>query len=391
GRAMVFLRLEDPAMDGEVNYRAILDVLPMPVWFRNRNLTLAWANRAFVTATNHTTLKDAIEADATLDSSERDMAQEAGKGDGIVSRKLCAVVKGQRRALEIKMSRLSNMNVVGTAIDVTEATQAEAMLQLNADAVADVVDRIETAIVIFGKDKRLVTCNKAYARMWGFTEEWLGAHPSFDDVIDRLRTERRLPDQRDFRAWKRDQLQLFEKADLCGDETWHLPVGGSVRVRTYPYLPGGIACLFEDITERLSMQVSYNMLAQMQRATLNTVDDGMVVFGPDGRLKLHNDAFVRLWRLSESELEGEPHITKVADLCVSHNGHDGIWNIVLEGVESAEPARYSEWGTVTRSDGRVLSLTLSRIPLGATLAVFADLTDIKRFESALKQKPSSAA
>ena len=269
----------------------------------------------------------------------------------------------------------------------------DGLADLVAAAIAAGPTKIEfrDRIAVFGADKRLTACNKAYQRMWSLTEEWLDTHPTLGEILDRLREERRLPEQHDFAAWKRDQLQLFDGDSGQVDETWHLPGGGSVRVKTYPTLLCGVAYLFEDISERLSLQVSYNMLAQMQRATLNTVEDGMAVFGPDGRLKLHNDAFARLWQLSESELSGEPHLTKVAELCVARTGHDGIWNIVAEGANSAEPARYSEWGKVTRSDGRILSLSLSRLPLGATLVIFADLTDIKRLESALGEKPSTAA
>ena len=389
-RATVFLRTEDVA-DSQADYRAILNALPMSVWLRNRNLALSWANSAFLAATGFKTLRDALASDATLDRSERDLARTASEGHDVVRAKRYAVIDGQRRALAIDLRCLPDASVAGIAVDVTEAAQAEAMLRLNADATADVMDRIETAIAVFGTDERLIACNKAYERMWGLTEEWLDTHPTLGEILDHLREERRLPEQHDFAAWKRDQLQLFDGDRGQEDETWHLPGGGSVRVKTYPYLPGGIAYLFEDISERLSLQVSYNMLAQMQRATLNTVEDGMAVFGPDGRLKLHNDAFARLWQLSESELSGEPHLTKVAELCVARTGHDGIWNIVAEGANSAEPARYNEWGKVTRSDGRILSLSLSRLPLGATLVIFADLTDFKRFESGLSETPSTAA
>ena len=390
-RAAVFLRAEDTARDSETDYRAILNALPMPVWLRNRNLALSWANGAFLAATGTATLRDALTSDATFDRSERDLARAASEGHDVVNAKRYAVIDGQRRALAMDLRRLSDASVAGIAVDVTEAAQAESRLRLNADATADVMDRIETAIAIFGSDKRLIAHNSAYLRMWGLTEDWLDMHPTLGDILDHLREERRLPEQHDFAAWKHEQLQLFEEDSQHQEETWHLPAGGSVRVKTYPYLPGGVAYLFEDISERLSLQVSYNMLAQMQRATLNTVEDGMAVFGPDGRLKLHNDAFARLWQLSESELSGEPLLTKVAELCVARTGHDGIWNIVAEAANSAEPARYSEWGKVTRSDGRILSLSLSRLPLGATLVIFADLTDIKRFETGLSEKPSTSA
>jgi len=388
-RATVFLRTDDVAAD--TDYRAVLDALPMPVWVRNGNLALTWVNAAFLAATGAGTLGHALASDATLDRSERDLARAASEGHDVVNAKRYAVIDGQRRALAINLRRLPDTSVAGIAVDVTEAAQVEAKLRLDADATADVMDRIETAIAIFGADKRLIACNNAYVQMWGLTEEWLDTHPTLGEILDHLREERRLPEQHDFAVWKHAQLQQFEDGVQQEDETWHLPGGESVRVKTYPYLPGGVAYLFEDISERLSLQVSYNMLAQMQRATLNTVEDGMAIFGPDGRLKLHNDAFARLWQLSESDLAGEPLLTKVAELCVARTGHDGIWNIVAEGANSAEPARYSEWGKVTRSDGRILSISLSRLPLGATLVVFADLTDFKRFETGFSEKPSTAA
>jgi PAS domain-containing protein len=390
GHATIFLRLDDPSMNCEVDYRTILDSLPVPIWLRNRESALTWANRAYVKAAACNTLKDAIASDAALAPSERDLIREAMAGNGIVNARYSALIKGQHRDLAVDIRGMPNANTIGIAFDVTQATQAEGMFRINAEAIADVMDRIETAVAVFGQDTRLVTYNSAYARMWGLTAEWLDTHPSYSEVLDCLREQRRLPEQRDFGAWKLGQLRLFAKPDAFECETWHLPMAASVRVKVYPYLPGGIIFLFEDITEKLGLLVSYKLLAQMQRATLNTVSDGMAVFGPDGRLKLYNDAFARLWHLDESELADEPHITKVADLCVSRTGHDGIWNIVLEGANSAEPARYSEWGTVTRADGRILSLTLSRIPQGATLVVFADLTDIKRFEAEISGKTSTA-
>jgi PAS domain-containing protein len=227
--------------------------------------------------------------------------------------------------------------------------------------------------------------------MWGLSGDWLETHPALDDILDRLREIRRLPEQRDYSAWKKDHLRVFDAGHQHIEETWHAPNGTSVDMKTYPYLLGGVVYLFNDISERLRSEAAYNMLAQIQRATINTVEEGIAVFGLDGRLKLHNDAFARLWRLENEELDGEPHLTRVADLCVARTGPDGIWNMISTGVNANEPTRFGEWGNVSRADGRVLSLALSRLPLGATLVTFADVTDALRFDAEFDSRQPTIA
>ena len=63
-------------------------------------------------------------------------------------------------------------------------------------------------------------------------------------------------------------------------------------------------------------------------------------------------------------------------------GHDNIWNIVAAGLASDEPERCNDWGNIDRADGKSISLTMSRLPNGATLVIFADVTNLRRFEAA---------
>ena len=389
-RAAVFFRVDKDAAEPESDFCATMDALPMPVWIRNKHMVLTWANRAFLTATASPTLRDALLSDASLDRSERDLARAASDGADIESARRYIVIGGERRALTIDMRRLPDKSVAGFATDVTDLVKVEARLQLNAEAFNGVLNTFETAVAIFGADRRLATYNAAYARMWHLPELWLDAHPTFSDILDRLREMRRLPEQRDFAAWKRELMKQFEDAGQHHEETWHSPTGVSLDVRSFPYLLGGAIFLFRDISERLRTEASYQMLVLSQRATLNTVNEAMAVFGPDGRLKLHNDAFIRLWKLNEDQLSGQPHLTAVAGLCAARTGRDGIWSMVSAGVNSSEPARYGEWGHLARADGRSLSLALTRLPEGATVVSFTDVTDLQRFQTLLTEEQQSS-
>jgi PAS domain S-box-containing protein len=379
-RAAIYLRDLGHADTG-IDFRAAMDALPVPVWVRGRDLALRWANRAFLAAAGISRLRDAVTANTTLDHSEQELVIAAQEGRQIVDAKRYALINGERRALAMSLLPLPDSSVAGIAIDVTATAQAEARLQLNADASADMLDRMPDAIAIFGADRRLAGYNSAYAKLWSFPEEWLDTHPTQDEILDRLRETRQLPEQRDFAVWKREQLGMFEDFARSGEDYWHLPAGRSLHVTAQPHLLGGVFYCFEDISDRIRLETSFNMLAQVHRATLDTVEDGIAIFEPNGRLVLHNKAFAKMWRLTEDELSNQPHFSKLANLSVSHVGRDSIWNIVAAGITSGEPERCGEWGKATRADGRIISLAMSRLPNGATVVTFSDLTDIAQFES----------
>ena len=251
------------------------------------------------------------------------------------------------------------------------------------------IDHLPFAVAVLDGERRLASCNKAYADLWDLPKPWLDSHPSYGEILDRLRDKRRLPERRNFREWKAAQLAAFEPAGRRGEEFWHLPNGRSIRFVIHPHLLGGVFILFEDITERLKLESSLNLLTQVQKATLDTLDEGIAIFGTDGRLVMHNLPFARMWKLSENELDGQPHFAEIANLCTDRIGYDGIWGLVSCGVNSATPERFGEWSKTKRADGRVISLSLSRLPNGTTVVAFNDITDLEQF-SALEQDLSEA-
>jgi signal transduction histidine kinase len=276
--------------------------------------------------------------------------------------------------------------VIGTAMDVTEVVAAEARLQQHVDAHADTLDKLQTAVAIFGKDQKLSFYNKAFVKLWGLTEGFLDRHPGDGEVLDRLRDARKLPEQRDYPAWKRARLALYSDAarEKSEEEVWHIPGGQTIRVVTQPHPFGGLTFLYEDVTARINLQSDYNTLVKVQSASLDTLSEGVAVFGPDGKLKLHNTAFARIWELDREDLEGEPHVRTIAGLSRDRFGDSAIWDQLIQAILTRAAAR--DLGDVERSDRSILSLSTSPLPDGATLVTFKDVTDRFRIESALRDR-----
>lgn len=390
-RAAVFARIELHPEPDEFDYRELLNALSTPAWLRDRNLRLKWANRAFLDVTGDATLEDALAADRTLEGSELDLCANVIDNHASIAARRLVVLDDSRHAFDLNLNERAQGGVAGTALDVTEMAQKEARFRIEMDAQEDVLDHLEAAIAVFGPDRRLMIANNAFADRFALTERWLASHPSMDDMLDFLRAEDRLPEQREFAVWKRRLLDLFNDPRTDTTEVWHLPTGRSEKMNVHPHALGGLTFVFEDITEQLAIRSSYNTLVKVQKATLDTMDEAIAVFGLDGKLKLHNRAFGVLWQLEESDLAGEPHVRILGEICSRRIGSDDSWSIVIAGVNAAQPEKYNAWSTVTREDGKIVTLSLTRLPDGATMATFSDVTDYLRFESMLRDGARTAA
>jgi signal transduction histidine kinase len=158
-----------------------------------------------------------------------------------------------------------------------------------------------------------------------------------------------------------------------------------LRVVAQPHPFGGLTYLYEDVTARLALESSYNTLVKVQSATLDTLQEGVAVFGPDGRLKLHNAAFAHIWSLGPRELAGEPHVRSIAAACADRYGDATMWERLIQNIVSGSAAK-RDLGEIERNDRTILSLGLSALPDGATLVTFVDVTDRFRIEMALRDR-----
>jgi signal transduction histidine kinase len=391
GRAvgsMAAVWMEEPQVPVEqgADYKAILDALPIPVWLRDKGLALSWGNHAFLKGAGAADLETARREQVALDKGERELAQAARAANAPQQSKRFSVVGGQRRAINFTQIPLGDAGVIGAAVDVTDTAAAEARLQQHADAHADTLDRLQTAVAIFGRDQKLSFYNKAFVKLWGLPETFLDKHPSDGEILDRLRETRKLPEQRDYQGWKRARLALYQDGarEKPSEEPWYLPGGQTIRVVTQPHPFGGLTFLYEDVTARLTLESDYNTLIKVQSATLDTLSEGVAVFGPDGKLKLHNAAFARIWEFDSRDLEDEPHLRSIAALSRDRFGESHVWDQLIQAIVAGVGAR--DMGDVERSDRSVLSLSTSPLPDGATLVTFNDVTDRFRIENALRDR-----
>jgi PAS domain-containing protein len=294
----------------------------------------------------------------------------------------------QHHHSQMNLATVPTGGSAGAAADIADTHSAERRLHRMAEVFAQVVEHTPFAMAIFDSHQKLAAHNRKYALLWGLPEAWLQNCPSKGEIIDRLRDDRKLPEQKNFQQWKRVQLQPSADTDMKTTELWHLPGGESLRVVTTSHPEGGQLMMFEDISERLALEASLNLLSHIQKATIDALEDAVAIFGPDGRLMLHNSNFEELWRFTPAELSNRPHCSDIARICDARMGRDEIWQVISDAINAMVPTTIIDMHETRRENGHHVSLTLSRLPDGMTMAVFSDFSDLNRFETMLEEDRS---
>ena len=364
--------------------RTLLQALASPVWARNAEGRLIWINPAYARAVEAASVMAALESQADL--LERAAREDLGRvrvAGGPYAARLPVILAGQRRLLDI-VDVPTAAGSAGIGIDMTDVETTRAELSRMAQAHRRTLDQISTPVAIFSAEQRLTFSNAAYQALWDLEPDFLAQKPTDATILDRLRAARKLPEQADFRVW-RAQLHEAYRAPEPRNYWWYLPDGRTLRVVTTPNPEGGITYVFDDVTERLDLERRYDALIRMQGETLDHLGEAVAVFGSDGRLRLSNPAFGRMWKASATFLSEHPHIEAVIAACRPLRDDSDFWSKLrgaVAGLEGREPV----FGRVERNDGCVVDGATVPLPDGGTLVTFQDVTDSVNVERVLRER-----
>src|SRR6476646_9251898 len=364
--------------------RGLLDSLPAPVWVRNSDGHLVFVNSAYARAVEAENPADAVARRLELldHPARADVVRARLAGETYVGR-LPAIAAGGRHIFEV-IDAPGGAGSSGIAIDRTEVEAMRAELARVVEAHRRVLDQLATGVAVFNVDRKLTFYNTAFRSLFELDAGFLDQTPTDAAVLDSLRSKRKLPEEQDFRQWKQQLYEAYRVVEPK-EHMWHLPDGRALRVVTTPNPEGGVTYLYDDVTERLDMHRRYDALIKVQSETLDHLAEAVAVFGSDGRVRLHNPAFQRMWKLSHDALNQHPHAEAVTAWCQALHDDNSVWRNLrasVTAIDNREPIT----ARIERRDGSVLDLATMPLPDGATLVTFQDRTDTVNVERALRER-----
>ncbi|MFL2769742.1 MAG: PAS-domain containing protein [Rhodospirillaceae bacterium] len=380
-----------------------LDGLTIPVWLRDDDLSLIYCNAAYVKAVDADSARDVTSRGREI--APRNSIREvralaaAARASGVTrSAAFHMVIEGSRRLIEVIENPVSPKNIrdgvneedtrslfgdgsglmtAGVAYDITHQEELETRLHRETASHAEVLERLGTAIAVYAADQRLAFYNTAFTQLWDLEDIWLRSGPSYGDILESLREGRRLPEVADFPAFKETELDRFHSLIDPLEDVLHLPDGGTLRRVIAPHPMGGLLTTYEDVTDTLAMERSYNTLIAVQRETIDNLNQAIAMFSGDGQLQLANPAFLSLWKLSPEIVEERVSVASIVKRMedsfdtVEDRTHYSAF--ILDAL-NPDTERVLQQAHFKKSDDVTFEVTSVPLPDGGALFSFTDIT-----------------
>jgi signal transduction histidine kinase len=359
---------------------ALFDALPMPAWKRGLDGTINWANKKYKA------LDDAPSqgryAELFGEQARQSIAAKRGI-DGVFQDEVIAVASGDRRVFRVTDIALPSGSA-GLALDISDEEMVREEYERTLKSHSDTLDQLTTAVAIFDDSQKLRFYNNAFQTLWGLDSAWLDSAPDNGAVLDRLRSDGKLPEQPEWRRWRESMLAAYRAPDAA-EHWWYLPDGKTIRVIANPQPKGGAIWVFENLTEKFDLESKFNSMVKIQGETLDHLAEGVVVFGSDGKVRLANPAFSALWALPDELVKEGAHITAIQNFCEQLTTQTQ-WAGFVGAVTGFDDSRQPKSGHIELSSGGVLAYAQVPLPKGQTMLTFVDVTDSVNVERALTER-----
>lgn len=368
----------------------LIEAAPIPMWFRGPDARLRLVNSAYVDAVGASNAEGVVQGQIELIESvdglsAAQVASQARAKNLPIERIVGATVGGQRRSLKVSDLPLGEEGVAGYAIDIEDTEEQARALKAFREAQRQMLDQLSAGVAQFDATRRMAFANLPFQRLFSLPASAAIDPPDFDRFLDLARDAQRLPETRDFPAWRRELGEWFA-AGGGKEEAWALRDGTHLRIVAQPMPDGGLVIVAEDRTEQLALSATRDTLLRTRTATFDSLFESLAVFSPDGRLQLWNRRFVDDWALESEKLDAHPHIEALLKEIATGLDKPAQAGAIGDVVRAATLDRRQTGGRVTLASGRILEFAGVPLPDGNGLLTVLDVTDSQKAADALRER-----
>ncbi len=368
---------------------SLIEAAPMPMWFRAPDGRLRLVNSAYVAAVGGASAEAVVDGGVELVErvdglTAAQVAVQAAAKKMPIERIVSVTIDGQRRAVRVSDLPLGDEGIAGYAVDIEDMEELARSFRAFRDAQRSMLDQLSAGVAQFDAKRQLVFANGPFQRIFALSPSAMLNPPPFERLLDLARDAGRLPEARDFPAWRRERAAWFASNE-AQEEAWPLADGTHLRIVAQPVPDGGLLLVVEDRTEQLRLSAIRDTLLRTRTATFDSLFESVAVFAPDGRMQLWNRRFADEWDLESDFLDTHPHVEALLGKIAEKLQAPEEARVLGEVVRAATLDRkQSEGRRVTLADGRTLELTGVPLPDGNGLLTVLDITDSVNAEEVLR-------
>ena len=344
--------------------RDTLNAVPALIWHEDFQSNILWANDLYLARAN--SQQDAVGQwpPPRLFDLDTENLPEAGS-----SRRM-SVTDGEGISWFDVHAQPLEGRIVLTATSAARVVAVEKQRRDFMQTLTKTFGQLNFGLAVFDKSRRLGLFNPALTHMTRLDVEFLAARPTLTAFLDKLRENRIIPEPRDYAAWRAEVTDAALVPNGCYDANWLLAAGQTYHICGRAHADGSFALTFEDVSKEVSLTRRHRAELDVAQSALDSLDHAICTFSRSGALSLSNHAFDTLWGITPGAVLGQFTILDMVRIWQSAARPSPIWGELRDLVTGHEPR--ADWsGTVTLTDGREMTVTISPAAHGSTTIVFA--------------------
>lgn len=370
----------------EINkLNTILNKAPFPIWQRDNLQNVCYFNFAYSQIVSQDADMSCITSMLEISKQAKELAKIALETNKMANDEIYVIYGKQRCLFSIAEIPFESGQTIGYGIDISSKEKIKHELDQYILAQSEFLESSASAMAIFSADTRIKFFNQAFLKLWDLEERWLETYPTYSEILEELREKRKLPEHSNFIEFKKNHLKLFTELLAPHNEFFYLPDGTALRVLVIAHALGGLLFAYEDMTDHLALERSYNTLIAVQKATLDHLQESIVVFGANGKLKLCNPNYCKLWKIDPEKINQEPHIIEILHFN-KPLFKDETWEIYKSDLLNIISNRKKFELTIEMKDQTTIKIIAVPLPDGASLITYLDITHAVLLEKSLLER-----
>lgn len=368
----------------------LIEAAPIPMWFRGPDHRLRLVNAAYVSAVGASGPDAVVENQIELVEvsggvTAAEIARRAAERARAIERVVTATINGARRTLRVTDLPLAAEGVAGYAIDIEDMEEVARAFRAFRDAQRSMLDQISIGVAQFDGQRRLSFANQPFQRVFNLPPGVISDKVDFEQVLRLARENGRIPEVRDFPAWRDEKSRWFTQSEPV-EEQWPLPDSVHLRIVAQPMPDGGLVMIAEDRTEQLALSATRDTLLRTRAAAFDNLFEALAVFAPGGNLELWNRGFPHAWGIEPEQIEERPQAASLLVAIAGKLADPARIDAIGEVIRMATLDRRRGEGVAELADGRTLEFACVPLPDGNGLFTVLDVTASRQAEEALRER-----
>jgi signal transduction histidine kinase len=261
--------------------------------------------------------------------------------------------------------------------DITALKRAEDEARRRAALLGGVLSALPHGVCVYGPDRRLAMFNEAYGRIMEGAPLALGDH--VDDIIARRVASGEFDAQYGGESFARS-IGAGKGPD---QRVRRRPNGTVISIRSAPLPDGGHISVVTDVTALHHAERVASERAALLGDVLASLPHGVLVYGPDGRVTMMNDAYARI--MEGAQVSVGDHLEDIVARRLAQGEIKADYaERVLGRLQSAEPVLEEQ--VRVRPNGSAIAARFASLTSGGHIAVVTDVTALHRAEEAARER-----